>query len=92
VVTVRGSPGNQFGVVVRGCYAHCMSSPLTRRGVRAALAGVTLIASLSLASPASADTTNPLGLKSIAFESSRVDARGDWTVVALQWTVRRVRT
>jgi hypothetical protein len=67
-----------------------MSSFLARRGVRAALAGVTLFASVSLAAPApaSAETATTLQLSSLAFETNRVDARGDWTVVALQWTVK----
>ena len=55
----------------------------------AALAGVTLLASVSVAaSSAAASSRGPLSLETIAFASPHVDARGDWTVIGLEWTVR----
>ncbi|WP_144127689.1 hypothetical protein [Catellatospora sichuanensis] len=64
-----------------------MSSLLTRQAVRL-LAVVTCTGLVGAASPAAAAPADPLSIKSINFSVDHVDARGDWTVVPLEWTVR----
>lgn len=64
-----------------------MSSLLIRQAARL-LAVITCTGLVGAALPAAAAPADPLSIKSIDFSVNTVDARGDWTVVPLEWTVR----
>src|SRR5215211_4872804 len=65
-----------------------MPTSFLRRLAFTATALVTLVAPGVAAAPAWAVPYVKLSLASLAFESQRVDATGEFTVVPLTWTVR----
>jgi hypothetical protein len=64
-----------------------MSSLLTRQAARL-LVVITCTGLVGAAVPAAAAPADPLSITSINFSQNHVDARGDWTVLPLEWTVQ----